>query len=123
MRPADLRIVHRTSGRADYTDRMIRILIIGMVSFTALAGPSMDAYISQVNDLVSAQRAAIARLAAPAQATASALLSGGRFYLNNSFNNYWFYEGIGRAGGLMQIEEYTASATPRAGDVVWISYT
>jgi len=51
------------------------------------------------------------------------LISGGQLYLNSNYVPAWFYEASGRAGGLMQTRQYNQDATPRSGDVVWISYT
>ncbi|HEY2017342.1 MAG TPA: hypothetical protein VGH38_27745 [Bryobacteraceae bacterium] len=102
---------------------MTRTLVLLVVAAGARAGSSVDAYIGQVNHLVAVHRATVARLAAPAQASADALAAGGRFYLNDTDNFAWFYEGIGRAGGLMQTDIFTADSAPRPGDVLWISYT
>jgi hypothetical protein len=102
---------------------MLRILALLLVAFTAQAGPSVEAYLAEVSQLTSAHRDAVTRLTAPANASADALFSGGRFHLSSSDNRAWFYEGIGRAGGLMQTQEFNENTTVRAGDVVWISYT
>src|SRR5436190_516871 len=106
-----------------YNRAKLRTLGLLLFAFTADAASSTDAYLAEVSRLTSAHRAAFSRLTAPANATADALLSGGRFYLSSSYNRAWFYEGIGRAGGLMQTQEFNENTTVRASDVVWISYT
>src|SRR3954463_15149441 len=102
---------------------MLRPLALLLLAFTAQASPSVETYLADVSHLTSAHREAVTRLAAPANASADALFSGGRFHLSSSDNRAWFYEGIGRAGGLMQTQEFNENTTVHSGDVVWISYT
>ncbi len=108
-----------------YTDPMIITLgLLLAFTLTIWAGSSsMHSYIGQVNQLIASHRSGVARLTGPAQASADALAKGGSFYLNSSDNRAWFYEGIGRAGALMQTREFNQNSAPVAGDVVWISYT
>ena len=102
---------------------MLRTLALFVFALNAQAGPSMETYLSQVSQLTSAHRAANARLSTPANATADALLAGGRFFLSSMQNRAWFYEGIGRAGAIMQTLQFDVWITVRGGDVVWLNYT
>ncbi len=102
---------------------MFRTLVLLAFALNAQADTSIGAYLADVSRLISAHRDAVGRLTAAANASADALISGGQFYLSRSDNPAWFYEGIGRAGGLMQTQLFDADATVRAGDVAWMSYT
>src|SRR5258708_31999089 len=101
---------------------MLRILALLVLALNANAGPSTETYLAEVSQLTSAHRDAVARLTAPASASADALVSGGRFYLSSDDNPAWFYEGIGTAGRLMQSQVLNANTTVRAGDVEGIMY-
>jgi uncharacterized phosphosugar-binding protein len=111
---------------------------------TAAAGDD-DSYTHSIQQLVQAHKDALARLHAPAEATAKALIAGGAFYLAG--DKGWIAEGDGRAGGLVMARPLSQSApqpmpgtkapaaTPAPGtwlpatarsvkgDVVWLAYT
>ncbi len=80
----------------------------------------------QVLNLVAAQRATNGRLFEAANLSAHALVSGGSFFLGNSdapnAQRSFFYEGAGRAGGLMKVRQYTGTQSLHKGDVLWIAY-
>jgi hypothetical protein len=102
---------------------MFRTLVLLAFALNALATNSMEAYSAGARQLISAHRNSIARLTAPTTASATALLSGGTFFLSRTDNPAWFYEGIGRAGGVMQTQLFDTDTAVNGGDVVWMSYT
>ncbi len=86
------------------------------------AAATVDAHVQNVTALIAAHRAAVARLAAPAKASAQALLAGGGFYVCCG-ENAWNNEANTRAGGPMRLTAIPSIAAAKPRDVVWIAYT
>jgi len=100
-------------------------LLVGASAGLAAAAPEPGARLSPADQSVEAalqvlahQRVAIPRLFGPAQATAQAMLHGGRFYLAG--DRTWVAEGCNRASGTLAASPLTDAAAARPGDVVWL---
>jgi|GEM_PF-7115896 len=87
---------------------------------SARGADPVNSYIASVFQMVRKQRETLPRLIAPANATANALIRGGKFYLGG--DKGFASEGSGRAGGLMMVRRLSASNPPMKGDVVWLAY-
>lgn len=101
--------------------------LLACLLIAAFAAPSsayganpVNAYITRVFQLVHKQREELPRLITPANATAKALIAGGKFYLGG--DKGWVTEGSYRAGGVMMIRALSAKKPPVKGDVVWLAY-
>ncbi len=81
----------------------------------------VQAYLKRAQDLVARHRSHVARLQAPAEQVADALLAGRSLDLGGS-DLGWVSEGLGRAGGLMVTGHREPGTNAEAGDVHWISY-
>jgi hypothetical protein len=89
--------------------------------------PAIDSqFARRVLNLVAAQRTTNSRFFEAANIGAHALVSGGSLFLGNSESpnaqRSFFYEGTGRAGGLMAIRQYTGTQSLHKGDLLWIAY-
>jgi uncharacterized protein len=72
--------------------------------------------------MIGMHRRTLPRLFPAADASAKALLAGGRYLLGGS-DEGWISEGTGRAGGVFVAAGIKSAADARAGDVVWVSYS
>ncbi len=84
------------------------------VSSTAVASDPVD-------EIIASNRRSITRLLPAAEASAKAILAGGRYFIAGSHAG-WRSEGTGRAGGVYRIAELRTAAEARPGDVVWVGY-
>ncbi len=101
---------------------MPKTLILLAVATAAQGAGLVDAHVQRAQELVAKHRGSVGRLAAPATAAAQALLVGGANYIGNNGVPAFFYEGLGRAGGVMPMQVFQNGSDLKPGDLLWLSY-
>lgn len=84
----------------------------------AAAAPSPE---QEITRLLDRNRREVKRLFAPAEASARAILAGGRYFVAGS-DPGWISEATGRAGGIYVATALRSVEEARPGDVVWLAY-
>jgi hypothetical protein len=112
------------SGQGLWTCAMGLLACLLIAAFvapgSAYGADAVDSFVASAFQMVQKHRDALPRLIAPANATADALIAGGKFYVGGDAG--FASEATGRAGGTMAVHGLSASNPPVKGDVVWLAY-
>ncbi|MCC6862667.1 MAG: hypothetical protein IT158_29100 [Bryobacterales bacterium] len=98
------------------------LLALALTSGAAAASAAPAAPERETNNLLNDQQRRLQRLFAPAEASARALIAGGKYFIGGGHPG-WVSEATGRAGGVYMAAALPSGDRAQPGDVVWIGYS